>query len=345
MKPIRVLVVDDSATMRMLISSLLEDAGGIEVVGAAPNPDAAREMIKTLNPDVLTLDIEMPGMSGIEFLEKIMRLRPMPVVMVSTLTQQGAEHSIEAMRLGAIGCFGKPVAGRADAFTTEGHKLVAMVREAATANVTQIARVTNDLQRAAYHWNGNLVAIGASTGGVEALFRVISQLPADCPPTLIVQHMPPHFTTSFAKRLNDTCAPRVVEAQNGMSVDMGTVYIAPGGEKHLELDGFPTSKLKLVPGQLVSGHQPSVDRLFHTVARAAGSSAVGVLMTGMGSDGAKGLAAMRAAGAYTIAQDEATSVVYGMPRAAVQAGAAMAELPLGAIAGEVLSRTRAQLAA
>lgn len=345
-RKIRVLVVDDSRTMQILIGSILEESADIEVVGYAPNPNVARDMIKELRPDVLTLDIEMPGMSGLEFLEKLMRLNPMPVVMCSTLTQKGAEASIEALRLGAVGCFAKPTSGRGDAFETGRHEFLSLIRRAATANVralaqsrAQIAPPTN------FESNGKIVAVGASTGGVEALFTLLKEFPKNCPPTLIVQHMPPAFTSNFAKRLNTVTEATVKEAENGEKVEAGCVYIAPGGDCHMTLDVGQGGSIRLARGLPVNGHCPSVDKLFHSVAKVARGNAVGAILTGMGEDGASGLLEMRVAGAHTIAQNKATCVVWGMPQAAVALGAATAEMPLDRIAAAILRESRRMAAA
>jgi two-component system chemotaxis response regulator CheB len=339
-EPIRVLVVDDSASMRAMLTKLLAQDPLIEVVGAAPEPHAAREMIKALNPDVVTLDIEMPGMDGLSFLEKIMRLRPMPVVMCSTLTARGAEATIEALRLGAVDCIAKP-SGNALEMAQHGAKLRNMVRAAARSTVRRSARPAVPV----VHGNsGNLrdvvIAIGASTGGVEALFSILAALPADCPPVLIVQHMPATFTNSFAVRMDRDSRVQVVEAEHGMMVERGKVYIAPGGERHMELVGGPIGgRIRLLAGDPVTGHRPSVDVLFRSVAP-LGSHAVGVILTGMGSDGAVGLRAMRDAGAHTLGQSRESCVVYGMPRAAAELGAVEREISLTAMPEAILGLCR-----
>ena len=342
--PIRVLVVDDSATMRGLISLALRRDPEIEVVGTASNPLTARDAIKAHNPDVITLDVEMPGMNGLDFLEKIVRLRPTPVIMVSNLTGQGTETAIEAMQIGAVDCIAKPAPGDAQPFS----ELPRIVKSAAGARVrSRVASIVEakprDAQRrpmlAAYEPDGRVVAIGSSTGGVEALSAYISQLPDNCPPTVIVQHMPPDFTASLATRLDRLNAPRVVEASDGMPVEIGCVYIAPGGTKHLEIEDSKGLRCRLRAGAAVSGHSPSVDVLFNSVAQVAQQNAIGIILTGMGRDGAQGLMAMRQAGAKTIGQDEASSLIYGMPRAAFEIGAVERQLPLDRIANAVLVMT------
>lgn len=344
---VRVVVVDDSAAMRALLTKLLNHDPLIEVVGQAPEPHAAREMIKALNPDVVTLDVEMPGMDGLSFLERIMRLRPMPVVMCSTLTARGTEATIEALRLGAVDCIAKP-SGNPLEIAQDGALLRKMVRTAARSSVrAAVARPaaprTGQAAPAAAPSAGPMrdvvIAVGASTGGVEALFSIIGALPADCPPVLVVQHMPAIFTGGFAARLDREARVTVVEARDGMPLKRGTVYIAPGGSHHMELVGGTSGHVRLVEGDPVGGHRPSVDVLFRSVAR-MGTRAVGVILTGMGSDGAAGLAEMRAAGARTLGQSRETCVVYGMPRAAFEAGAVEKEVNLSAIPEAILGACR-----
>jgi two-component system chemotaxis response regulator CheB len=335
---VRVLVIDDSPSMRAVLSRILAADPGIEVLGAAPEPFAAREMIKALNPDVVTLDIEMPGMDGLSFLEKIMRLRPMPVVMCSTLTARGTEATIEALRLGAGDCIAKP-SGNAEDLHRDANRLRSTVKTAARSSVRARPAAIAPVASSAGAAGGTIIAIGASTGGVEALFSLLGALPADCPPVLIVQHMPRGFTAGFAQHLDRTTRSRVVEAANGMPVEPGTVYIAPGGDLHMELAGGAAPRIRLVGGDTVSGHRPSVDRLFHSVA-ACGARAVGVILTGMGSDGAEGLLAMRRAGARTLGQSEPSCVVYGMPRAAFAAGAVEKEMSLSALPEAILAACR-----
>lgn len=331
---IRVLVVDDSATMRSLISAVLNRDPEIEVVGQAGDPYEAREAIKALNPDVLTLDVEMPNMNGIEFLEKIMRLRPMPVVMVSTLTTRGAEVTLEALEIGAVDCVAKPSTGGLEGF----RELPEKVKTAARARVRPLDRVVGGppVAKIDHIADGRLIAIGSSTGGVEALITILTRFPANCPPTVITQHMPESFTRSFSERLDRLCAPRVEEAADGAPLEPGRVYVAPGGERHLEVAGGTRLRCRVAEGERVNGHRPSVDVLFSSVARAVGDRAVGAILTGMGRDGAKGLLEMRQAGARTIGQDEATCVVYGMPKAAFEIGAVERQASLDKIAAELL---------
>lgn len=342
MARVRTLIVDDSASMRAALNRILSADPEIEVVGLAPEPHAAREMIKELNPDVLTLDIEMPGMDGLSFLERIMRLRPMPVVMCSTLTARGAEATIEALRLGAVDCIAKP-SGNALEIARVGENLCAMVKAAARSSVRAASTSTPALSVSAGPSRDMVIAIGASTGGVEALFAVLSRLPVDCPPVLVVQHMPAAFTGSFAARLDRECAVHVVEAVDGTPIARGTVYIAPGGERHMELAGGGEAgsfgRIKLRRGDPVTGHRPSVDVLFHSVS-ALGSSAVGAILTGMGADGAQGLLAMRDAGARTFGQSKDSCVVYGMPRAAYELGSVEREVGLSAMPEAILGACR-----
>jgi len=344
MKPIRVLIVDDSALIRQMLSGLLQSDPEIEVVGVAPDPIIARERIKSLNPDVVTLDIDMPHMDGIAFLEKIMTLRPMPVVMVSSLTQRGAEISLQALEIGAVDCVAKPVLEnaqeQAQGLMALRDELIAKVKSAAGAKLRHSRRdeprprLSFTPGASARNW---VVAIGASTGGVEALNELLSALPENAPPILVTQHMPRLFTAAFAQRLNRRCAVTVKEAENGDPVEPGHVYIAPGGA-HLELSRADGKFIcRVSEGELVSGHCPSVDVLFGSVARVAGRQAVGVILTGMGKDGAAGLLSMRRAGARTIGEAEASCVVYGMPKAARQLDAVEAEFALSRIAPEIMT--------
>lgn len=337
--PVRVLIVDDSASMRAMLHRILSRDPEVEVVGMAPEPHAARAMIKELNPDVVTLDVEMPGMDGLSFLEKIMRLRPMPVIMCSTLTARGAEVTIEALRLGAVDCIAKPV-GNPLEIVQEGARLCTMVKAAARSTVRQAPHRVAPLPTAAPGQQRDMViAIGASTGGVEALFSLVGALPPDSPPVLVVQHMPASFTQGFAARLDRESRVTVLEAKSGVPIQKGHVYIAPGGESHMELVGGAHGHIRLVPTDPVGGHRPSVDVLFHSVA-ALGDKAVGVILTGMGSDGAAGLRAMRAAGAHTFGQNQASCVVYGMPRAALEQGAVEREVSLASMPEAILGACR-----
>jgi two-component system chemotaxis response regulator CheB len=341
-KPIRVLIVDDSATIRSLLTAILSRDPGIEVVGAAPEPAVARTMIKELNPDVLTLDVEMPNMNGLEFLEKLMRLRPMPVVMVSTLTERGTEVALDALALGALDCVGKPARNTAQALDSLGPELIEKVKTAASAQVHALVR--NEQRATPLRDEGPLdykiIAIGSSTGGVEALLDVLTHFPANCPPTVITQHMPAGFTRTFAQRLDKLCAPQIAEAFDGAPLEMGRIYLAPGGVAHLEVGGHGHLRCRLSDADPVNNHRPSADVLFHSTARAAGADAIGVILTGMGRDGVKGLLAMREAGAMTIGQDQSTSVVYGMPRVAFEAGAVVTQLPIEKIGREIIRHAR-----
>lgn len=336
--PIRVLVVDDSATMRRLIRAALQENSQIEVIAEAADALEARDAIVTHTPDVVTLDIEMPGMSGLELLDRIIDRRPMPVIMISAYTQRGTQASVEALARGAFECFGKPTTGDATA-AFEG--LADLVLAAGRSNYTRNAQRQPTQQTKDFAPNGRVVAIGSSTGGVEALARILENFPANCPPTLITQHMPKAFTKSFADRLNTICPAQVREASDGDALSSGKVYVAPGGDWHLKLrqDGRMTCALSV--GEPVSGHRPSVDVLFSSFVPLK-DRAVGVILTGMGSDGAAGLLSMREAGARTIGQDQSSCVVYGMPRVAKQKGAVESEVGLHRIAATILDACNAQ---
>lgn len=334
-KIIRVVVVDDSALMREILSSILSEAPDIEVVGTARDPYVARELIKKTNPDVLTLDIEMPRMDGIGFLEKIMTLRPMPVVMISSLTQKGADATLQALELGAVDFVSKPAFDLQSDMKAKSEEIVTKVRNAALVRVrSKHGRGVSAEKRSPtvrFASTEKVIAIGASTGGVEALREIICDLPPDAPAILITQHMPEKFTTSFAARLDSISSVKVQEAVDGQRVLPGNVYLAPGNF-HLTLARSGANYLcRVQEGAPVSGHRPSVDVLFESMAQVAGLNGIGVILTGMGRDGAAGLSSMRKAGAKTIGQDEATCVVYGMPRAAHEAGAVERQLPLSAI--------------
>jgi two-component system chemotaxis response regulator CheB len=333
---IRVLVVDDSSTMRRLIAAALSADPELEVVGEAGDPLQAREAIKALNPDVITLDVEMPNMNGLEFLDRLMRLRPMPVVMVSTLTSRGADATLAALELGAVDCVEKPGGADSQGF----RKLAEKVKTAARA------RIRHRMPRAECHPPADtftpadrIVAVGSSTGGVEALLSLVERMPANCAPMVIAQHMPGSFTRSFAERLNKASRAHVSEAKNGDPLAPGRIYVAPGGDYHLEVEGSAQLRCRVTRGDPVSGHCPSVDVLFNSVARTVKDRGVGVILTGMGRDGAQGLLAMREAGAHTLGQDEATCVVYGMPRAAFELGAVERQLPLDRIGAAVRNLT------
>lgn len=349
---IRVLVVDDSALVRRILTEIFNETRDIEVVGSASDPFMARDRIKELNPDVITLDVEMPRMDGLTFLRNLMRLRPMPVVMVSSLTERGAETTLKALEIGAFDFVAKPKVDLAGTLATFGEEICAKVRAASRARVTQ--RVVREsppvtsLQVAPklsadavlplntgaarnFKTTDRLVAIGASTGGTEAIREVLEQLPPDAPAIVISQHIPAAFSAPFARRMDTVSRMSVAEATDGTLIVPGHVYIAPG-DRHLliERDGARW-RCRLSDGPPVNRHRPAVDVMFRSVAQSAGSNALGILLTGMGDDGARGLKEMQEAGAQTIAQDEATSVVWGMPGAAVKLGAADQVLSLGSV--------------
>ncbi|MBK8167532.1 MAG: chemotaxis response regulator protein-glutamate methylesterase [bacterium] len=337
MKTIRVLIVDDSPTVCAIIRRGLQAAEGIEVIGMAPDPYVARDLIVKDPPDVVTLDIEMPRMDGLTFLGKLMKHFPLPVVVVSTLTQAGSSKALEALSRGAVEVVGKNVSeDRRQAFVIE---LVGKVRAAARAQVrgrtpAPAAPPTGSL--APLRAGGrHLLAVGASTGGTEALARILERLPENTPPTVIVQHMPPVFTRQLAARLDGLSAMTVREATDGETLTTGLALLAPG-DRHLILRRQgATYRVELKDGPKVSGHKPSVDVLFRSVAEAAKADAVGVILTGMGADGAQGLLQMRQAGAETIGQDEASCIVYGMPREAALLGAVGTVVPLDRIAERI----------
>jgi two-component system, chemotaxis family, protein-glutamate methylesterase/glutaminase len=336
----RVLIVDDSALVRQMLGEMLSSDPGIEVVGAASDPVFARQMIKDLNPDVLTLDVEMPRMDGLHFLEKLMTLRPMPVVMVSSLTQKGADAAFRAMELGAVDIVAKPVMDLRGSFHSLQAEIVAKVKAAAHARVRTLSSTQQKAPRLAvsphYKTTERVVCIGASTGGVEALAHVLRALPGDAPAIAITQHMPASFTSKFAARLNGICALNVAEAKGGERMLPGHAYLAPGGT-HLRIKRSGANYVCHIGGtEAVSGHCPSVDVLFNSAAENIGVNAVGVLLTGMGRDGAEGLKAIRDAGGATLGQDEASCVVYGMPRVAYEIGGVERQVTLNAVAGAIL---------
>jgi len=334
---IRVLIIDDSPTMRAVLGARLSDLRDIHVVGVACNAAEGRTAIKELEPDVVTLDIEMPGMNGLDFLDKIMTLRPMPVIIVSGLTREGSDATARALALGAVDCYCK--SDHAGSALEDGGRLAEMVRNAAKVRVRRhdTPVISQPVRRAAHSQDTQLIAIGSSTGGVEALQVLLRGFPEDCPPTLIVQHVDSRFAAAIARTLDAACPAHVLLAEPDMPLRRGHVYLAPGNDRHMMVAGSSAPYIKLRPGEMISGHRPSVDALFHAVAQHAGSRAVGILLTGMGADGAKGLLAMARAGALTIAQDEATSTVFGMPRAAIALGAAQVVAPLARIAQHALT--------
>jgi two-component system chemotaxis response regulator CheB len=342
---IKVLVVDDSALMRAMLSEIIGGAPDLEVVGSAPDAIAAREMIKALSPDVLTLDVEMPKMDGLEFLDRLMKLRPMPVVMISSLTARGSEVTLKALELGAVDFVAKPRAESAALLQGYADEIREKIRAAHGAHLQRrpaaAPRAEAPLPAVSSRLlNDRIIAIGASTGGTEALKEVLVRLPAEVPGIVMVQHMPETFTPSFAKRLDSLAAIRVVEARGGERIQPGHAYLAPG-HSHLIIRkngaGWVTELLQSEP---VNRHRPAVDVLFNAVAKEAGRNAIGVILTGMGKDGAQGMLAMRQAGAWNIGQDQESCVVYGMPREAALAGAVDEVASLNQVAARVLARLR-----
>jgi two-component system chemotaxis response regulator CheB len=353
LKRIRVLVVDDSALVRSLLAGIINRQHDMECIGAANDPLVAREMIRELDPDVITLDIEMPKMDGIDFLGRLMRLRPMPVVMISTLTEHGAEVTMKALELGAVDFVAKPRIGVSDGLNELSAQIVEKVRIAASAHIKRslqpserpkagtagsapvakpLATLTGRVS------TEKMVFIGASTGGTEAIKDVLIPLPADFPAIVITQHMPPGFTTSFAARLDGLCRIAVQEAVNGERILPGHAYIAPGG-KQFRVDRSGANYVAVVEdGELVNRHRPSVEVLFRSGARVVGRNAYAIMLTGMGNDGAKAMKEMKDAGSYNLVQDEASCVVFGMPREAIAHGAADEVLPLKDIAGALINK-------
>jgi two-component system chemotaxis response regulator CheB len=324
---IRVLIVDDSALMRKMLTVLLGRDPQIEVIGAAADPFFARDKIKALNPDVLTLDVEMPRMDGLTFLEKLMRARPMPVVMVSSLTESGCETTLRALELGAVDFITKPKVDLREHMDEIAEEIIAKVRAASLARVVPRARrephaVRSPVPGAMIRTTDRVIAVGASTGGTEALKDFLTMLPANAPGIVIVQHMPEKFTKSFAERCDQLCTVRVKEAADGDRVLPGHALIAPGNYHMALRRNGAQYFVNVYSGPPVNRHRPSVDVLFESAAECAGRNAVGVIMTGMGADGAQGLLRMKQAGARTIAQDEASCVVFGMPKEAIALGAA-----------------------
>ena len=338
-RPVRVLVIDDSALVRKLMTGLLSSDPRIEVVGSAADPFIARQKIKQLAPDVLTLDVEMPRMDGLTFLQNLMRLRPMPVVMVSSLTERGAQVTLDALALGAVDFVAKPRIDVARGLTGHAELLCAKVRDAAGAQVNRLVPGHTPAPRPGpigYRTTDRLFAIGASTGGTEAIRLVLAGMPADAPATVIAQHIPAAFSGPFAQRLDRHSRMTVREASDGEQLLAGHAYVAPGG-RHLRVRRSGARwYCELGDDDAVRGHRPSVDVLFESVARHAGANASAALLTGMGDDGARGLLALREAGAATLAQDRASSVIWGMPGAAVALGAAQRQVPLEQVAEALL---------
>jgi two-component system, chemotaxis family, protein-glutamate methylesterase/glutaminase len=323
---IKVLVIDDSALIRSLLTEIINSQPDMTVVGVAPDPLVARDMIKQLNPDVLTLDVEMPKMDGLDFLEKLMRLRPMPVVMVSTLTERGSEITMRALELGAIDFVTKPKMSISEGMREYTEIITAKIRVASQARIASLPRQSTNgaaapvLLRNPLISSEKLLIIGASTGGTEAIKSFLLQMPSDCPGILITQHMPAGFTKSFANRLDSICQISVQEAEGGERILPGHAYIAPG-DKHLLLARSGANYVtQLSDAPAVNRHKPSVDVLFDSAAAYAGKNALGVILTGMGKDGAAGMAQMKSAGAHNFAQNEESCVVYGMPKEAVAHG-------------------------
>jgi len=358
MPKIRVVVVDDSALVRSLLTEIINKQPDMECVGAANDPLIAREMIRELNPDVITLDVEMPRMDGLDFLSRLMRLRPMPVVMVSTLTEKGAEITMRALEMGAIDFVAKPRIGVATALKDLSTEIVDKIRTASVAHVSRhtqappatvakkapVASGDSTAPAAPRLTSFNrlstekIICIGASTGGTEAIREVLVPLPADSPAIVITQHMPPGFTTSFAARLDSLCKISVKEASHGERILPGHAYIAPGG-KQFRIDRSGSNYVAVVEDtEPVNRHKPSVEVLFRSAAKVLGPNALGVMLTGMGGDGAQAMKEMRDAGSYNICQDETSCVVFGMPRMAIQAGAANEVLPLKQIASKLMEK-------
>lgn len=336
--PIRVLIVDDSATARAVLREILESDPEIEVVATASDAYVARDKIVELKPDVVCLDVEMPRMDGITFLKRLMHYMPVPVIMVSSLTQNGARTTLEALDAGAVDFVGKPHSHIYDGIDVMREELLNKIKIASRvrvkhrslesvcqANTTSLAETTN-----------KILAIGASTGGTEALKEVLMGLPRNAPGTIIVQHMPANFTGPFAERLNGLCSIEVREAKSGDSITPGVALIAPGDYHMVVRRSGARYYVEIGSGEKISGHRPSVDILFNSVAKIAGANAIGVILTGMGGDGGRGLLAMRNAGAYTIGQDEASCIVYGMPKVAYELGGVVKQFPLNRISQAII---------
>ncbi len=344
---IKVLVIDDSPLIRQLLTEVLNQAKDLTVVGCAEDPYQAREMIKQLNPDVITLDIEMPKMDGISFLKNLMRLRPMPVVMISTLTKKGSPITLEALELGAVDFIAKPSVNVSQQFAQYTQLVQQKVRTAASARVRSFKVMQEKPLDASAITEFDIkavLAIGASTGGTEAIKEVLLRMPKNCPPIVVTQHIPPVFSSSFAQRMDKTCAINVKEAEHGDKLVAGLAYIAPG-DKHLTVikQGM-NLYCQLDESAPVNRHRPAVDTLFNSLVNVCPNNTVAALLTGMGSDGAQGLLALRQHGAYTLAQDELTSVVWGMPKAAIELNAATDVVPLDKVAHKLLLHAQKQRA-
>ncbi|WP_423600955.1 protein-glutamate methylesterase/protein-glutamine glutaminase [Roseateles sp. MS654] len=356
-----VVVVDDSALVRSILTEIINRQPDMQCIGAASDPLAAREMIRNLNPDVITLDVEMPKMDGLDFLQRLMRLRPMPVVMVSTLTERGAEVTLKALELGAVDFVAKPKIGVADGIRALAQDITDKIRIASKAHIRRLSapapaaapgapapaggatpplKPASPIASLGRLSTEKIIFIGASTGGTEATKDVLINLPADCPAVCITQHMPAGFTRSYAARLDSLCKIRVKEAQDGERILPGHGYIAPGG-LHFSVERSGANYIARVQdGEPVNRHKPSVEVLFNSAARVVGQNALGIMLTGMGADGARAMKTMKDAGAYNFVQDEATCVVFGMPREAINAGAADEVLPLQQIATRLIERLR-----
>jgi two-component system chemotaxis response regulator CheB len=347
---IKVMVVDDSALIRSLLTEVINSQPDMEVIATAPDPLIARELIKQHNPDVLTLDVEMPKMDGLDFLGRLMRLRPMPVVMISTLTKRGSEVTLKALELGAVDVVAKPQLAQSSALLEYSEIIADKIRSAAQSKIKVLSANTEAAHAvrpavaqanpiAGRSLSGNqIVAIGASTGGTVALKSLLLSMPANAPGMVITQHMPAGFTKTFAERLNSVCKIQVIEAAGGEAIAPGYAFVAPGGKHLLVAKSGSKFVTAISDAPAFNRHRPSVDLLFDSVAMTAGANAVGVILTGMGKDGAQGLLRMKNAGAYTIAQNEETCVVYGMPKEAVALGAVHTSLALDDIAQAILER-------